>query len=250
MDELQKKSVQLYRLKSNESNKTTIAGRFENHTGTEEHIWNDLKTKISPPNSAKVLDIGCGAGELALILAKESRSLDWKTTFLDIPEIISKLKSQLDAEGFQFEPAVFPYCEDFLNNNKRNFDLIIAYSVIHYTSEPQSFIDAAFDLLADNGQLIIGDLPNVNKKGRFLSSSLGREVEAKYRNTTIDKLPAYKDQFDFIKQEKCMNSKICDDLVMNNISKYRELGHEAHILYQSPALPFSYTREDLVITKR
>jgi SAM-dependent methyltransferase len=147
-----------------------------------------------------------------------------------------------------FWEGIFPKVASTVGFPKQA-DLILVYSVLHYTDEPEVFVDQAVSLLAEGGQLLLGDLPNVHKKGRFLTSSPGRQFEATYRGVNQADLPVYKDQFDYYDKCDNQNKKINDDLIVRIINKYRGKGYDVYVLPQSKYLPFSYTREDLLICR-
>ena len=58
----------------------------------------------------------------------------------------------------------------------RAVDVILSYSVLHYVFVQQplyEFLDTSLGLLADGGQMLLGDIPNVSKRKRFFSSAAG-----------------------------------------------------------------------------
>ena len=54
------------------------------------------------------------------------------------------------------------------------YERILLYSVIHYTDQPKELIFSALAHLAPGGMLLIGDIPNISRKGRFLATEHGR----------------------------------------------------------------------------
>ena len=121
------------------------------------------------------------------------------------------------------------------------------YSVIHYIDKPKVFIDKAFSLLNRNGCILIGDLPNIDKKYRFLKSSFGRKFEKdRVKRFDIDKLT--KSYTSFLKNTK-QNLKINDNFIRWIKRKFSKKRAKVLVLKQSNKLPYCYTREDILIKK-
>ena len=234
-------------------NKKIIAGRYEFDEHKEASILSDILLKIDVKPTQEILDIGCGASNLTHLLLQYFSNLDCQITINDINEIIevlekdflvpSGLKNVTKYKGF------FPY--DFKIENKL-FDRILLYSVLHYSSTPEILVEEAVKLLNTNGILLLGDLPNISKKGKFLTSNKGKKFEANYKNVNIENLPHYNDHFDFVSQmknDKNYYSLIDDSFIYEIYRKYTHLGYDVYILPQSDNLPFSYTRQDIIIRK-
>jgi len=233
----------------NDTNKTTISGRYASDEGKESDITEFITSLLRFEQNNSFLDIGCGYGYLTdslLALATENKL---KTTLIDIPEILDKVKLDKNfAKGTTFIQGNFP---DQLNKKVvGKFDHILIYSVLHYVLDPEKMIEEAVCLLNDGGRLLIGDIPNINKKGRFLASNTGRSFDATYKGIALDKAPKYKDADDFIeKNKKGLNLKVSDALITKIFNKYRQLGYNVYLIEQPASLPFSNTREDILIVK-
>ena len=253
MDERQKETINRYTslLQQEEIDLAQSVGRHKKHLGLAEKIWDDISNKLSISPNKSFLDIGCGFGELTLYCMKSSIDFELSLHLIDIPEVVRKIKSEMlinTPKNTVFWEGVFP---DVANKKEfpTGFDLILAYSVIHYTDEPEKFIEKAVSLLNDGGHLLLGDIPNVNKKGRFLSSSFGRKFEAEYRKVDVSDLPIYENHHDFLERCNNQNKRINDNLVCITIDKYRKAGYQVYVMPQQASLPFSYTREDILISK-
>ena len=132
--------------------------------------------------------------------------------------------------------------KNFVRQYYEKADVVIIYSVLHHIYFHQNFIDFldnAISLLKKGGQMLIGDIPNVSKKKRFLSSDFGKEFHKKFSGD----YPEYIKCIDFKKQE------ILDDLVFMILQRYRNMGFETYLLPQNENLPLCYTREDILIRK-
>jgi hypothetical protein len=103
-----------------------------------------------------------------------------------------------------------------------------------------AFIDKACELLSDDGEMLIGDIPNVSKRKRFFSSQSGIECHKKF--TGRDELP----KVDFMVVE---DKKIDDAVIFAILQRYRNFGFDTYLLPQGQKLPIATRREDILITK-
>ncbi len=253
MDKRQQETIKRYAdlLKDNDVDLAVAVGRHSEHLGVGKHIWMDITNKLKFKQGASFLDIGCGFGEVTQYSLAAAETLDMQLHLLDIEEVLNRVKQEMEAEtppNTVFWNGIFP---EAINRETfpKAFDLILVYSVLHYTDQPEHFIEKAVSLLAPRGQLLIGDVPNVHKKGRFLSSIPGRAFEAGYRKVALDQVPVYQDQFDFFAQCGNQNKKINDDFLSGVIKTYRSKGYHVYVLPQPENLPFFKTREDILIAR-
>ncbi len=235
------------------NDKTTVAGRYAFDAGKEEAIVGDIIQKIDMQEKQSFLDIGCGFGFVVESLLKHATGQHSAVTLLDIPEVIDAVERELIAGKYRdirLLRGLFP--KDFDKSQLKSFDRVLLYSVLHYSDDPLANVEAAVKLLNPYGKLLLGDLPNISKKGRFLSSSLGKRFEAKYRNTSIDQIPNYKDHLDYVSKMKSdpnYFSLIDDDFVRTVWKKYSKRGYEVYVLPQPANLPFCLTSEDILICR-
>lgn len=251
MDDYQKKSVEHYQKVAQATGSTTeSAGRYSHDSGKEQAIWHDIKSKVDFARARTFLDIGCGYGPMTHMALRDGLQQNSSCHFFDIPEVIENLKTQSPASPLlHFHGGVFPTDASPLAGLRGRCDLILAYSVIHYTSEPMAFVTAAVELLAVGGRLLIGDLPNIHKKGRFLASDRGRAFEASYRKVPLEQVPVYADQFDYINRGLNQNPAISDDFVAEVFTQFRRRGFDVYLLPQHEGMPFGFTREDILIVR-
>lgn len=140
-------------------------------------------------------------------------------------------------------PAKFPECQDFIEAHKNSFDVIVIYSVLHHVFFHQnvfSFLDNAVYLLKNQGELLLGDIPNISKKKRFLSSKYGAEFYKKWNQTNEDPV---------VEWQSLEKLQIDDSFIINILMRYRNMGCETYLLPQAENLPMCYTREDILIKK-
>ena len=254
MDERQNESLLRYAeiLKGEDVDLAVAVGRHSEHLGVGSAIWADIKSKISLKEGMTLIDIGCGCGEVTEQCLKDASEYGFKLHLVDIPEALSRVKREM--AGLIPNSTLFwdkPFPQVIAERSfPKKVDVVLAYSVLHYTDQPEVFIDVAVNLLEEGGVLLLGDLPTVHKKGRFLSSRTGREFEAEYQGVTVNELPKYKDQFDYYDKCENQNKKINDELIMYVMNKYRAEGYDVFCLPQADGLPFCRTREDILICRK
>jgi 2-polyprenyl-3-methyl-5-hydroxy-6-metoxy-1,4-benzoquinol methylase len=256
LDNRQRKAVRSYRslLARPDLNLATSVGRSEKDLGKGAAIWRDIRRKLLPQRGETLLDIGCGYGEVTIQILGAAARQGLSVTLVDIDEVIARITVEFRKKlppDTNLVAGIFP--QDMgrrLIKEERGYDCILAYSVLHYTDRPKEFISSAVRLLAPGGRLLIGDLPNVDRKGRFLVSEYGRKFEARYRGVPVSTLPLYKSAADYVREAKTQNRRINDALVLWAGERFRKSGFDVFVLSQSASLPFSHTREDLLICRR
>ena len=122
-------------------------------------------------------------------------------------------------------------------------DAILCYSVFHYVfgfMDVYGFIDEALQLLKPGGEFLLGDIPNISKRNRFLQTPTGEAFHKNLLNTS-EKPSVQSLSFD--------KGKIDDGILLGLISRYRNFGFETYLLPQPDVLPMSNSRDDVVIRK-
>jgi len=259
IDERTKESIKIYQeLVSNKNaNLATAVGRGTKDIGKGHLIWSEIKSKLKLRKNTRLLDIGCGYGEVTQCLLDSCQRLSINAVLLDIPEVIKKIKDRFILKNLddgnsnvRTYGGIFPYSLPKQFQQEELFDFIIIYSVVHYTDTPEFFVEQAVKLLKPNGKLLIGDVANINKKGRFLATEQGRLFEAKYRKVSVDKVPHYNSHEEFVRKCAGHNKSISDNFVLNILKQYRAEGFDTFVLPQGDRLPYGRTREDLLIIKK
>ena len=208
----------------------------------EKFIFSDIKTKIlDERNIETIVDIGCGCSRPVLDLidfCKIERERVKELVLVDSKEMLDNIEDEIFLKKYTVK---FPD-KDFVKNYKNKVDVIIIYSVLHHIYFHQNFIkflDNAISLLKEGGRLLIGDIPNISKKKRFLNSQFGREFHKSFSGEYPENVKC----IDF--QEKVIQ----DDLIFMILQRYRLMGFETYLLPQTKKLPLCYTREDILIRK-
>lgn len=211
--------------------------------GKEAAIWQDILTKL-PSLSGRgkvVLDIGPGCSELPAMLIDLCRENGHTLLLVDSGEMLAHLP---DEPFIEKHAGYYPNCPELLENYKGRVDVLLTYSVLHYVfaeSNIWHFFDTALDLLANGGEMLVGDIPNISKRKRFFSSPEGI---AFHRAFTGDPRDMPEVAFN------CVQSHAIDDsVVLGLVNRVRLAGGDAYIVPQAPELPMANRREDILIRK-
>ncbi|MFY9822088.1 MAG: class I SAM-dependent methyltransferase [Thermoanaerobaculia bacterium] len=195
-------------------------------------ILADVRAKLSNLEhpGCRVLDIGPGCGAVAHELLALCREKGHTLTLIDSAEMLALLPDEPFAAKL---PGRFPEEQaPFLAANRGRLDAVLAYSVVQYVfreGNVHAFFDACLELLAEGGQLLIGDIPNQSMRKRFLSSAEG----ARFRDAPAVAQPG----------------PIDDAALLALVLRARTAGYDAFLVPQGPELPMANRREDLLIRK-
>jgi hypothetical protein len=209
--------------------------------GREADIFRDIRSKLTNLENwnRTVLDIGPGCSDLPASLIEMCRTNEHTLILCDSAEMLTHLP---DEPFLAKVPGRFP--EDFTTAEYAGrVDAILVYSVLQYVFVEGSvfdFVDACLELLAPEGQLLIGDIPNVSKRKRFFSSAEGARFHREFTGST----GAPEVWFNAVER-----SKIDDAVVLAILARARAAGFDAHVLPQAPDLPMANRREDILITR-
>lgn len=211
-------------------------------SGRDADIIADFKAKLPALGmpGAKILDIGAGCTELPIRLADICGAQGGKIVLVDSAEMLGHLPDHPAAVKIA---GAFPACADRIAAVSPGYDAIIIYSVLQYVFVEGSFwgfVDAAAGLLNEGGRLLLGDLPNVSKRRRFLSSNAGRA----YHKQHFD--PNTEPPLSFNKLEP---NEMDDGVILGLLQRLRGGGYDAYVVPQSPALSMANRREDILICR-
>jgi SAM-dependent methyltransferase len=204
----------------------------------EEFIIQDICNKLDITNNSEqnILDLGCGCSELVDLFIDFSIGNNKNLYLIDSEEMLSQItSSNIENEQVHKFPGKFPDME--LPQVK--FDAIVAYSVLPIVFLDQSiykFIHSCLDLLKPKGRLLLGDLPNISKRKRFISSDEGKKFVS---NDLTDN-----DKVNYVVEGK---ERMDDSVVISILSRFRNFGYETYLLPQNSRLPFANRRDDILI---
>ncbi len=187
-----------------------------------------------------VLEVGPGCSDLPRLLINLCRERGHKLLLVDSEEMLAHLPEENFIRKF---PAYFPQCESIFTDYAAKVDIVIIYSVLHYVfveGNVWDFLDRSLELLAEGGEMLVGDIPNVSKRRRFFSSARGVKFHQQFMNT--QDLP----EVHFNRLER---HRIDDAVILGLIARARNQGYEAYLLPQPPDLPMANRREDVLIRR-
>ncbi len=209
--------------------------------GHEEAIFADVTAKLTNLDGCGkvILDIGPGCSDLPRLLIELCRRQGHTLLLCDSAEMLAHLH---DAAGVIKVPGRYPdEAGRIFAEFTGQVDAILCYSVLHYVFAEQplfDFVDRSLALLAEGGQMLLGDIPNVSKRKRFFRSAAGVRYHQHYTGT--DEVPVV----EFNSPEV---GKLDDAVVLGIVARCRAAGFDAYVVPQAPRLPMANRREDILI---
>ena len=211
--------------------------------GHEEAIVRDIFGKLPTLASTgkTILDIGAGCSEVPMLLSAACQLQGHTIYYCDSAEMLTHI---LDEPHIRKLIGRFP-CDvrEFIGAHVGRIDAILAYSVIQYVFAESSifdFVDACLELLAPNGELLIGDIPNVSKRKRFFGSQSGVQFHQRY--TATSESPE-------VVHNVIERSRIDDSVVLAILARARAAGFDSFVVPLAPDLPMANRREDILIRR-
>jgi len=215
----------------------------EAREGYHHAIIKDINSKLSITSTKNkiILDIGCGCGDLVSELINISQQNNHTLILIDSPEMLSEIKDL--GKNVHKISGRFPDNIAALNRYIGKIDFVLCYSVIQYAFVDLNifkFIDEILFLLNNNGKALIGDVPNISMKKRFLSSNAGIAYHKQYMKT--ESLP----EVNFLDIER---GQIDDSVIFAILQRIRSAGAQSYVVPQSSDLYYANRREDILIHK-
>jgi 2-polyprenyl-3-methyl-5-hydroxy-6-metoxy-1,4-benzoquinol methylase len=210
--------------------------------GKAEAIVADMRRKLPALDGrrARVLDIGPGCGEVAMLLIEHCRRQDHDIVLVDSAEMLAHLPDP--AQGRKLA-GYFPRdCRALAREPP--FDAIVAYSVFQYVFKEfpyLEFLDFSLSLLAPGGAMLIGDIPNASMRKRFFASAAGVAFHQAY---TGGGAPPPEVAFNVLE-----SGVIDDAVVLSIVQRGRAAGFQAFVVPQPVDLPMANRREDILIAR-
>ena len=229
--------------------KNETLSRFEKigfpnaYRAEKEHlIYADICTKLPALHKERacILDIGCGCSDLPRLLIEQAAQKLQQLLMLDSPEMLGHLPES--AHGKKIA-ACFPDCPELFPAYENKCDAILVYSVIQYVFREANifdFLDKALSLLAPQGRMLIGDIPNISMRKRFFASESGKAFHRAF--TGRDEDPP-------IELNSLEPNQIDDSVIMSLLSQARGAGFHAFVVPQDDQLPMANRREDILILR-
>jgi hypothetical protein len=195
--------------------------------GRSESISQDIRSKLSALNhqGARILDIGAGCSELTCYIIDACANAGASVTVIDSPEMLALLPDQYSLTKIA---GRFPEC---LSKLSRPIGLFAEGNLF-------GFIDAAMRLLDQEARLLIGDIPNVAMRNRFLASPSGELYHRQHYSNSPLPVTAL---------NSLDEGQIDDRVVLGILARARAAGMHAFVVPQASGLPMANRREDILI---
>lgn len=216
--------------------------------GREQHIYEDIASKLTNLHldNQLFMEIGCGYSRLTAHFISQLKARGTRMVFSDSEEMLALFPED---PALHLVPGRFPANWSQLSRWEGAANAVLCYSVLQMVAQAggvTEFVDHLGLLLADGGQLLIGDIPNASKRARYFASAAGRQfhrdyVAAQGLNVDPEEVPA-----EFLNPPP---GSLDDTFVLSLVARFRNRGFDAHVLPQSPHLPFFNRREDLLVVK-
>lgn len=199
-------------------------------SGYSDVILRDIEHKLhlTDRTGSVICDIGCGCGDLVIATTSWARKHRHTLILIDSKEMLAQIPV---SKAIKF-PGEFPQVPLLFRKYTHACDKVICYSVLQYIFNQKdifNFISRALDLLTTGGMLLLGDIPNEDKRNRFLKTPEGASFTGVPRD---------------------ISQKIDDSVIMAILLRFRRLGYETYLTPQSDRLPMANRREDIVMIKR
>lgn len=207
-----------------------------------EKIFIDIQRKLPSLNKKNqiILDVGPGCGYLAEKIINHCVKENNTLILIDSEEMLSHLPNSNCVKKIS---GKFPYIENnFFKLYEGKCNVLIVYSVIQYPFEEGNaldFLNKCLDLLAPDGEMLIGDIPNISMRNRFFKSENGKIYHFEYKDNKLSDHPPIENE----------DGKINDNFILVLIDHIRSKGYHAWVLPQSSDLPMANRREDILIRK-
>lgn len=208
--------------------------------GYSKVILDDIYTKlpIDKTQGKIIIDIGSGCDELTFELIEVCKKNNHTLVLIDSDEMLANIP---DSKGVVKIGGKFPFGNNEMKEYLGKADFVLCYSVIFYVFANDNlyvFLHEALDLLKAGGKFLIGDIPNIDKRDRFLESAEGKKFLA--NSGQIKGSTAHENR----------SQKMDDSIVLAIITRLRRFGSEAYLVPQNDSLPMANRREDILVIKR
>ena len=124
-------------------------------SNSNELFLENLFKFCSITDETKILDVGCGDGEIPIEIYKKTKS---KITVLDgSSAMLDEFSKKMSANNIDNIKIIQRRYEDTYLTEK-SFDVLISNSVLHHVKSPKLFWEKSFNLVRQQGHIVLMDL--------------------------------------------------------------------------------------------
>ena len=106
-------------------------------------------------DETKILDVGCGDGEIPIEIYKKTKS---KITVLDgSSAMLDEFSKKMSVNNVDDIKIIQRRYED-THLSEKSFDILISNSVLHHVKSPKKFWEKSFNLVRQEGHIVLMDL--------------------------------------------------------------------------------------------
>jgi 2-polyprenyl-3-methyl-5-hydroxy-6-metoxy-1,4-benzoquinol methylase len=154
-------------------------------------IYSNIEDAIG--ENGKVLDVGCGNGNISLFLGQKGYNVKGIDISADAIKV-AKERNPYEHVEFEVRPA------EELRDNGERYKAVVCSEVLEHLDEPNKLVDVLYDILDDDGILVV-TVPNgygprevlmtkpmqaIYKKGGWMKNLLmGTKSSLGYSGTTV-----------------------------------------------------------------
>ena len=215
-----------------------------------ENTFSDIDKKLQFKSSDSVCDLGGGSGHLTLFLSKKCKRVvltDGAPSAIESAKKKLKDFSNIDFEVFDMGDFPWPF-ED------SKFDKVVCYSVAHYLASHEEFKNVVGELIRitkPGGRILIGDIPLSEKYSQNMETRKGKPVANFFLNLKYH-VKKYLTSLTYglkkVNPSAVRGLSYTKAVIGETVSKFTNA--DFAFLEQDSKLPFSNSREDIMITKR
>jgi len=141
----------------------------------EQTAWKDAFKKIIPSGAVDMLDVGCGTGELSILMAE----MGYEVTGLDLSKkMLTKAKAKAKKRGLDISYKLGDAENPPFNDN--TFDVVFTRHLLWTLPNPQKALEGWRRLLKDGGRAMIvdgvWDNRTLDSKVRNLTSNIAEMI--------------------------------------------------------------------------
>ena len=124
-------------------------------SNSNELFLEKLFESCSITDETKILDVGCGDGEIPIEIYRKTKS---KITALDgSSAMLDEFSKKMNANNIDDIKIIQKRYEDTCLAEK-SFDILISNSVLHHVKSPKQFWEKSFNLVRQHGYIMLMDL--------------------------------------------------------------------------------------------